>query len=493
MAYYIGIDLGTSAVKLLLCDESGAITKTVSREYPLYMTDDGRSEQNPTDWWSATTDGIKELVDGVSDIAAISFSGQMHGLVILDENDNVLRPAILWNDQRTTAECDYLNNEIGRDKLLLHTANIALTGFTAPKLLWVKNNEPDIFKRIRRIMLPKDYLVYKLTGIHATDYSDASGMLLLDVKNRCWSDFMTDIIGIDKSQLATLHESYGIVGNVSASAAAETHLSTSVKIIAGGGDQAVGAVGTGTVSDGMCSVSLGTSGVVFVASDSFAVDTKPSALHAFCHANGAYHMMGVTLAAAASFKWWVEDILNACDFTAEQDAIDSNADLGLNRVFYLPYLNGERTPHNDPYARGAFVGMSMTTERCRMTQAVMEGVTFSLRDTLERVRELGIKPDRVRLIGGGAKSPLWCQMTADIFNVKVERINSSEGPALGAAILAMVGDGIYASVEQACANVIKATDSYEPRQEIVSMYDKRYEIFKGLYAALKNSFTEMSR
>ena len=481
----VGIDIGTSAVKLLLMDEKGNVLRTVSREYPLYMYDDGRSEQDPADWWNQTADGLKELCQDYDDIAAVSFSGQMHGLVALDENDNVLRRAILWNDQRTQAQCDYLNNTIGREVLLDNVANVALTGFTAPKILWVKEYEPEIFAKIKKIMLPKDYIAYKLSGVFATDYSDASGMLLLDVKKQDWSDKLLEVVGVSRSQLAKLYHSYEAVGTVTEQASKETGLPTTAKVVIGGGDQAVGAIGSGIVSEGMCSVSLGTSGVLFVAADNFAVDKSLAAIHAFCHSTGRYHFMGVTLSAAGSNKWWVEEILGTTDHPAEQ--VDINK-IGTNPVYFLPYLSGERTPHNDPLARGAFVGMNSTTTRADMTGAVMEGVTFSLRDILERVRELGANVGTARIIGGGAKSPVWCQMTADILRLKVEKIQTGEGPAFGAAILAMVGAGAFKNVEEACKKLISITECYTPNEETAALYDKSYPIYKGLYNALKDSF-----
>jgi len=487
----IGIDIGTSAVKLLAMDSIGNVLHTVSRDYPLYMYEDGRSEQDPQDWWNETDTGLKELCKNVpaADITAVSFSGQMHGLVALDENDNILRRAILWNDQRTGPQCDYLNNTIGRDVLLENTANVALTGFTAPKILWVKEHEPAVFAKIKKIMLPKDYIAYKLSGVFATDYSDASGMLLLDVKKQDWSDKMLEIIGVERKQLATLYHSYEVIGTVTPQAAAETGLPTTTKVVIGGGDQAVGAIGCGIVSEGMCSVSLGTSGVLFVAADNFAVDKSPAAIHAFCHATGRYHFMGVTLSAAGSNKWWVEEILQAADYETEQESINK---IGTNPVYFLPYLSGERTPHNDPFARGAFVGMNATTTRADMTQAVMEGVTFSLRDILVRVKELGANVNTARIIGGGAKSPVWCQMTADILQLTVEKINASEGPAFGAAILAMVGAGEFASVEEACSKLISTTESYSPCKETAALYDKQYPVYTSLYSALKDSFYRIS-
>jgi len=481
----IGIDVGTSAVKLLAMDEKGQVLKTVSREYPLYMYDDGRSEQAPEDWWAQTADGLRELTADIGDAAAVSFSGQMHGLVLLDENDNVLRRAIIWNDQRTQPQCDYLNDTVGRDILLENTANIALTGFTAPKILWVKEHEPEIFAKVKKIMLPKDYIAYKLSGVFATDFSDASGMVLLDVKKQDWSDKMLEIMGVKREQLPSLYHSYESVGNVTEAAAKETGLPVSAKVVIGGGDQAVGAVGSGVVSEGMCSISLGTSGVVFVAAEKYAVDRSPAAIHLFCHATGRYHFMGVTMAAAGSNKWWVEEILSTTDYQTEQKNINK---IGTNPVFFLPYITGERTPHNDPLARGAFVGMGMTTTRADMTQAVMEGVGFSLRDILTRVRDLGANVTNARIIGGGAKSALWCQMTADILRLDVEKTQAGEGPAFGAAILAMVGAGAYKNVEEACADLIKVTERFTPNEKDALNYDKRYPIFVELYKALKPSF-----
>jgi xylulokinase len=465
----------------------GEIIKIASKEYPLYMNDEGWSEQSPEDWWNGVCLGIKELISDIDNtkIKAISFSGQMHGLVTLDNNDQVIRPAILWNDQRTQKQCDTLN-ALGIDKLIDYTANIALTGFTAPKILWMKENEPELFSKIDKIMLPKDYIAYKLSGIHATDVSDASGMLLLDVKNRKWSNYMLDILGINENQLPKLFESYECIGNLTSTAAGQTGLTTNTKVVIGGGDQAVGAVGTGTVSNNMCSISLGTSGVVFVASDDFKVKYGKDILHSFCDSTGKYHMMGVTLSAAGSNKWWMEEILNTKDNKQEQKDIEN---LGKNKVFFLPYLSGERSPHNDPKAKGAFIGLSMTTKRCDMTQAVLEGVAFSLRDSLETVRNLGIDVKSVRIIGGGAKSELWRKIIANIFNTRVEIINSEEGPAFGAAILAAVGDKKYTSVEQATTTLITVKDFIDPNEELVHLYNERYEVYKKLYPSLKDTFS----
>lgn len=483
---YIGVDLGTSAVKLLLMDSEGKIQNIVSREYPLYFPHPGWSEQRPEDWWEQTAAGIRELLADAdkSQVAGISFGGQMHGLVILDKEDNVIRPAILWNDGRTFEECDYLNNDIGKEKLSEYTANISFTGFTAPKILWVKNKEPENFARIEKIMLPKDYIAYKLTGVHCTDVSDASGMLLFDVKMRRWSQEMCDICGITKDQLAECYESYECVGTVLPEIADELGIPHTVKVAAGAGDNAAAAVGTGTVGDNMCNISLGTSGTVFISSRKFGVD-KYNALHSFAHADGSYHLMGCMLSAASCNKWWMDDIVGTKDYAAEQAAITS---LGENHVYFLPYLMGERSPHNNPNARGTFIGMTMDTTRADMTQAVLEGVAFALRDSLEVAKSLGIRLERTKICGGGAKSPLWKKMIANILNLKVDVIESEEGPALGGAMLAAVACGEYKDVEEIAAKVVKVVDTVEPDPELVAKYDARYARFKEIYPVCKPLF-----
>ena len=404
--YYIGVDLGTSAVKLLLMEGNGKICNIVSNEYPLSFPQPGWSEQKPEDWWDAVVDGIKKLVDGfdASEVAGISFGGQMHGLVILDENDNVIRPAILWNDGRTTKQVDYLNNEIGKEKLSEYTANIAFAGFTAPKILWVKENEPENFAKIAKIMLPKDYIAYKMTGVHSCDYSDASGMLLLDVKNKCWSKEMMEICDVKEEQLPKLFESYEVTGSLTKEAAAVLGLTTNCKIAAGAGDNAAAAVGTGTVGDGGCNISLGTSGTIFISSKEFGVD-RFNALHSFDHADGNFHLMGCMLSAASCNKWWMDEIIGTKDYGKEQEPITDDK-LGENNVYYLPYLMGERSPHNNPDARALFIGMSMDTTRADMTQAVLEGVAFAMRDCYEIAKDLGINITETKICGGGAKSPL---------------------------------------------------------------------------------------
>lgn len=486
MSYYIGIDLGTSAVKMLMTDENGEIVKSVSKEYPLYFPQEGWSEQNPSDWWKAVKDGLKELTAGSDKllIKGISFGGQMHGLVILDERDNVIRPAILWNDGRTQDEVDYLNNEIGKHKLSEYTANIAFAGFTAPKILWLKKNEPDSFNRINKIMLPKDYIAYMLTGVHSTDYSDASGMLLLDVKNKKWSQEMLDICGIDESVMPKLFESYEVTGTLKPEIAAELGLNEDTKVIAGAGDNAAAAIGTGTIGNGKCNISLGTSGTVFISQDSFSVD-KNNALHSFAHADGKYHLMGCMLSAASCNKWWLEDILKTNDYTGSQKDIK---ELGENNVFFLPYLMGERSPHNDPNVRGAFIGMSMDTTQSDMTQAVLEGVAFGLRDSVEVARSLGMEIKRSTICGGGAKSPLWCSIVANVMNMEIVTLKKEEGPAMGGAILAMVGCGEYSDVYEAVEKLVKYDKTYSPNPEIVEKYEKQYEKFTEIYPSVKALF-----
>ena len=487
--YFIGVDLGTSAVKLLLMEESGKICNIVSKEYPLFFPHPGWSEQNPEDWYTQSMAGMKKLTEGIdrSQVAGISFGGQMHGLVTLDDQDQVIRPAILWNDGRTSEETDYLNNVIGKDKLSQYTANIAFAGFTAPKILWMKKNEPEKFAKVVKIMLPKDYLAYRLSGSFCTDVSDASGMLLLDVKNRCWSKEMMEICGVKEEQLPKVYESWEVVGTLKPEVAKELGFSENVKVIAGAGDNAAAAVGTGTVGDGQCNISLGTSGTVFISSKNFGVD-EHNALHSFCHADGSYHLMGCMLSAASCNKWWAEEILGTKDFAAEQAPIQK---LGENHVFFLPYLMGERSPHNDPDARGVFFGMSMDTSRADMTQAVLEGVAFALRDSLEVAKSLGIKIERTKICGGGAKSPLWKQIIANVMNIKVDVLEVEEGPSLGGALLAAVGCGVYPDVETAGKKLAKVVDTVEPTPELAAKYEERYSKFVKIYPTVKDLFSQI--
>ena len=486
MNRYIGIDLGTSSVKILLVRRDGEIEKAVSREYPISYPHSGWSEQNPNDWYAQTIEGLKELLSGVDKdtVKGISFGGQMHGLVLLDENDEVIRPAILWNDGRTGAETAYLNKAIGQDKLMEYTANIAFAGFTAPKILWVKKNEPENFARIKKIMLPKDYLAYKLSGTLATDYSDASGMLLLDVKNRCWSKEMCKICSVNSDTLPTLFESYEKIGTLLPEIGRELGLGE-ITIAAGAGDNAGAAIGTGISGAGDCNISLGTSGTVFISQDSF-TKNECGALHNFCHANGKYHLMGCILSAASCNKWWVEEILGSNDFKGEEDGLD--ALLGKNDVYFLPYLMGERTPHNDVDAKGAFIGMRPSTTRKEITLAVLEGVAFALRDSVELARASGVKIESTKICGGGAKSEVWRKIVANVLGIPVVRPLIEEGPSYGAAILAMVASGEYSSVSEATKKLVKNRDITYPVDEIQSLYNKKYENFKRLYPALKDVY-----
>ena len=485
---YIGIDLGTSSVKLLLVDDEGNILNTFTSDYPLYFPNPGWSEQRCEDWWDACVKGIPALLEGfdASQVAGIGAGGQMHGLVALDKDDNVIRPAILWNDGRTADEVEYLNNVIGKARLSELTANIAFAGFTAPKILWMKKNEPENFARIAKIMLPKDYINYKLTGVHCCDYSDASGMLLMDVEKKCWSAEMLALCDITEAQMPKLFESYEVVGTLTAEAAEILGLNADVKVVAGAGDNAAAAVGTGTVGAGGCNISLGTSGTIFISSDTFGVDPN-NALHAFAHADGGYHLMGCMLSAASCNKWLCEDILGTSDFAAEQVDI-TDEKLGENSVFFLPYLMGERSPINDTDARACFVGMSMDTSRSQLVQAVLEGVAFAIRDSFEVAKALGIEIPRSKLCGGGSKSPLWRKIFANVLGIPLDMVKTEQGPGYGAAMLAMVGCGRFATVIEAADALVEVASTTEPDAELQARYQRRYEMFSKIYPALKNVF-----
>ena len=491
MKYYIGIDLGTSSVKLLLVDENGLIRKSASREYPLYFPEPGWSEQDPADWWNACEDGLKELLDGIDAglVEGIGCGGQMHGLVVLDAEDRVIRRAILWNDGRTQKQVDYLNEEIGRRKLSELTANIAFAGFTAPKILWMRENEPENYARIAKIMLPKDYINYKLTGVHCCDYSDASGMLLLDVKNKCWSGEMLGICGVKESQMPALFESYRTVSCVKPDVAQAFGFHDHVRVVAGAGDNAAAAVGTGTVGDGACNISLGTSGTIFISSEHFGVDPN-NALHAFAHADGKYHLMGCMLSAASCNKWFCDDILKTQDYAAEQAAIPDEA-LGRDSVFFLPYLMGERSPINDTDARGLFIGLSMDTSRADMVQAVLEGVAFAIRDSFEVARSLGIGIPRSKICGGGGKSPLWRKIIANVLNIPLDVPQAEEGPGYGGAMLAMVGCGLYSSAEACAKALVHTRETVLPDPAIAARYEERYRKIQSLYPSVRELFRKI--
>ena len=491
MGYYLGADLGTSALKLLLVDSCGKIVKMATRPYPVSYPQPAWSEQAPQDWWTAFVSAVTEVTSGTdrSQIKAIGVGGQMHGLVMLDENDRVIRPAILWNDGRTDRETAYLNGVIGKEHLSRHTANIAFAGFTAPKLLWVKNNEPENFKKVRKIMLPKDYINYKLTGVHCTDYSDASGMLLLDVKNKCWSKEMLDICGISEGQMPKLFESYETVGTPLAEIAAQLGLPPGVKVVAGAGDNAAAAIGTGTIQNGRCNISLGTSGTVFISSDTFGVD-RQNALHSFCHGSGNYHLMACILSAASCNKWFCEDILRTADFSGEQAAISQDR-LGKNDVFFLPYLMGERSPINDTDARGLFIGLRMDTTRADMVQAVLEGVAFAIRDNVEIARKQGIPITASTLCGGGAKSTLWQTVLCNVLNVEIAIPETEQGPGYGAAMLGMVAAGEWEDIATCADNLVRIKSSVMPQSHLVARYEEKYKKFKEIYPAVKELYKKL--
>ena len=488
---YIGVDLGTSAMKLLLMDASGKIHNTVTKEYPLEFPQSGWSQQNPEDWRKALMEGVPELLAGydATKVAGIGAGGQMHGLVVLDEHDNVIRPAILWNDGRTAKQVDYLNNVIGKEKLSEFTANIAFAGFTAPKILWMKENEPENFEKIAKIMLPKDYINYILTGVHSCDYSDASGMLLLDVEHKCWSKEMLEICGISENQMPKLFESYDCIGTVDPEIAKQLGIPGTVKVCAGAGDNAAAAVGTGVVGEGGCNISLGTSGTVFISSEKFGVDDT-NALHAFAHADGGYHLMGCMLSAASCNKWLLEDIFGTSDHTAEQAHIIDEK-LGENHVFFLPYLMGERSPVNDTNARGTFIGMTMDTTRADLVQAVLEGVAFAIRDSVEVARSLGIEINSSKIYGGGAKSPLWKRIFANVLSSELEVPVSEQGPGMGGAMLAMVACGEYDTVKDCCEKLCAVASTVKPEPELVAKYEVRYQQFRKIYPACKHLFAEL--
>ncbi|MEI3264539.1 MAG: xylulokinase [Gemmiger sp.] len=489
---YIGIDLGTSASKFLLVDEVGRVLNTVTKEYPLSFPRPGWSEQDPAHWWQACLAGVPELLAGfdAKQVAGIGVGGQMHGLVALDAAGNVLRPAILWNDGRTAAQVDYLNETVGNDKLSAWTGNIAFAGFTAPKLLWMRQNEPDLFARIAKILLPKDYLVYRLTGVHATDYSDASGTLLLDVAHKRWSSEMLDLCGVTEAQMPTLFDSWQPVGTLTAAAAAALGLPTDVVVCAGAGDNAAAAIGTGTVGEGRCNISLGTSGTVFISSEQFRVDPH-NALHAFAHADGGFHLMGCMLSAASCNKWWMEDILHDGDYAAAQEAIVPEK-LGRSHVFYLPYLMGERSPINDTNARAVFLGMTMDTTRADMTQAMLEGVAFALRDSVEVARSLGLDISRSTLCGGGSRSTLWRTILANVLGIPLDLPATEQGPGYGAALLALVACGRYRNVAEVSRAMLHIQATVQPDPELTALYDARYAEFKQIYPACRPLFASLA-
>lgn len=505
MSYIIGVDIGTSGTKTVLFDESGKVIASKTIEYPMYQPKNGYAEQDPKDWADATVNTLKAVVSqsGVSkdDIKGIGLSGQMHGLVMLDKDNEVIRNSIIWCDQRTAKEVEEMNAKLGERKLIEITANPALTGWTAAKILWVKNNEPENYEKCRHILLPKDYIRFILTGEYATEVSDASGMQLLDVPNRCWSDEILSTLGIDKSLLGKVYESCEVTGTLTKKMAELTGLNEGTIVVGGAGDNAAAAVGTGVVEDGKAFTTIGTSGVVFAHTSSISIDAL-GRVHTCCAAvPGAWHVMGVTQGAGLSLKWFRDNFCGSEKETAKLMGVDEyylmdkeaeSVEVGSNRLLYLPYLMGERTPHLDPNARGVFFGLSAMHTKKDMLRAVMEGVSYSLRDCVEVFREMKININDMMACGGGGSSPLWRSMLADLYNCPVKTLASKEGPALGVALLASVGAGIYSSVGEACKQVIEINKTQEPNVQNVGEYEKYYRLYREIYPALKDSFSKLS-
>ncbi|MCL2054922.1 MAG: xylulokinase [Oscillospiraceae bacterium] len=505
MKYAIGIDVGTSGTKTVLFDSRGEVIASATAEYPLYQPKNGYAEQEPADWWAASASTVKAVLkkSGVnpSDIAGIGLSGQMHGLVMLDESNAVIRRSIIWCDQRTAKECEEITEKVGAKRLIEITANPALTGFTASKILWVRNNEPENYARCKHILLPKDYVRFMLTGEYATEVSDASGMQLLDIPRRCWSDEILEKLDIDSSLLAKVYESPEITGYITKEAAALTGLSEGTPVVGGAGDNAAAAVGTGAVSDGKAFTTIGSSGVVFAHTSGISIDPQ-GRVHTFCCAvPGCWHVMGVTQGAGLSLKWFRDNFCGAEKETArlmgvdEYELMDKQAKtvpIGSNRLIYLPYLMGERTPHLDPDARGMFFGLSAVHTKKEMLRAVMEGVAFSLKDCVEICRAMGISVSDMTACGGGGASPLWRQMLADLYGCPVKTSSSKEGPALGVAILAFVGAGVYESVPAACEAIIKSAQVQQPIEENTPVYDKYYKLYTELYPAVKEKYAVLA-
>ncbi len=505
MQYLLGIDIGTSGTKTVLFDISGNTVASDLVEYPMYQPRSGWAEQDPEDWWRAVYTTISNVIlksgAAPSDIKGIGLSGQMHGAVLLDKDNRVLRKAIIWCDQRTSKECEEITSRIGKERLISITANPALTSFTASKILWVRNNEPEVFEKVRKVLLPKDYIRLMLTGEFATEVSDASGMQLMDIPARKWSGEVLEKLGLDKEMLAQMYESQEISGKVSKRASELTGLKEGTPVAGGAGDQAAGAVGNGIVKPGVISSTIGTSGVVFAYMDKVSIDPK-GRVHTFCHAvPNTWHIMGVTQGAGLSLKWYRDNFCMEEKRTAELMGIDpyvlmdkeaERVAAGSEGLVYLPYLMGERTPHLDPNARGVFFGISARHEKPHFIRAVMEGVVYSLKDCLEIIREMGVDITEVRASGGGGKSPLWRQMQADAFGSEITTINSSEGPALGVAILAGVGTGIFDSVAQACDSVISVRSRQAANMELNSVYGKYYKLYGDIYNSLKANFSELN-
>lgn len=489
MSYFLGIDSSTTGVKALLIDERGEVVGTATTEIPLSTPQPLWSEQDPADWWRGAVSSVRSLLADTGltgeQITAVGLTGQMHGLTLLDAAGEVLRPAMLWNDQRTGPQCDEIRARLGKKRLVELTGNDALTGFTAPKILWVREHEPEVFAKVKQILLPKDYVRFKLTGAYATDKAGAAGTLLLDVKSRDWSAEVLDALEIPAEWLPPTHEGPEITGHISAAAAAETGLKAGTPVVGGGGDQAAQAVGVGAVQPGIVALTLGTSGVVFASASEPFIEPE-GRMHAFCHAvPGRWHMMGVMLSAAGSLRWYRDTLAAGVGFD-ELLAPATAIAPGSEGLLFLPYLTGERTPHPDPLARGAFVGLTIRHSQAHFSRAVLEGVAFGLRDGFELMKAAGLTNiSQVRVSGGGARSPLWRQILADVFNVELVTVNTTEGAAYGAALLAGVGAGAWPDVDAACTATIKLTGSTAPQAEGVAAYEPVYAQYRQLYPALK--------
>ncbi len=492
MAVLLGLDVGTTGARVLAVDESGRVVAEATESYPLLSPRPGWSEQHPSDWWSAAKAALSTVASQVGDeVSALGLTGQMHGSVFLDSHDEVIRPALLWNDQRTQAQCDQITRIVGAERLVSITGNPALTGFQAPKLLWLREMEPHNYGRVAWLLLPKDYVRLQLTGEYATDASDASGTLLLDVRRRAWSAEILETLEIDPEWLPQVCEGPEQTGGLRPEVAQEIGLPTGLPVAAGGGDNAAAAVGTGIIHEGMLSASVGTSGVLFGHTEEFAPDPS-GRLHAFCHAvPGKYHLIGVTLSAGGSLQWW-RNLLGRdsnYDNLAEEAA---NIPPGAEGLLFLPYLVGERTPHLDPAARGAFLGLTSRHTRAHLTRAVMEGVTFSLRESLEIMAELGVSAREVRATGGGARSALWRSLQADIYNSPIRRTVAEEGPAYGAALLAGVAGGTYTDVEDACSRIELRDEVTEPDSQRAKAYSELYEVYWSLYPAMRDAMHRLT-
>lgn len=491
MSHFIGIDTSTTATKAILINEKGDVLGVASNEYGYESLHPLWSEQSPLLWWDATQQSIKDVLKktniDANSVKGIGLTGQMHGLVLLDEHGEVLRPAILWNDQRTAAECDDMRRTLGKEKLIQITGNDALTGFTAPKILWVQKNEPEIWKRARHILLPKDYVRYKLTNSFGMDKADGAGTILFELAKRDWSSEVLSTFKIPVEYLPKTYEGTEVTGELTPEVATSLGLPAGIPVYAGGGDQAASAVGTGAVRAGVVSISLGTSGVVFATTDTPSIEPN-GRLHAFCHSvPNKWHLMGVMLSAAGSLRWHRDTFAPTAEYEKLIDAT-KNIPAGSDGLFFLPYLTGERTPHPDPLARGAFVGLTIRHALPHLTKAVLEGVSFGLRDSFELMKDTGLKNiSQVRVTGGGARSPIWRQILADILNAEVVTVNTTEGAAYGAALLAATGSGVFRSVEEACDATIQITGSIKPSDNQKS-YENSYRLYRDLYPSLKPTF-----